>query len=161
MAEILVVVAIIAVILLAVLPSFGDFQRSWKVRSAADEMLSALRGVRQMAITMRGDPNNPSIQGLIMTFTPAPANTYSYFHPIKKKTLTIKLPPHISMTTNPSGSYAPAFKINGSITNPSAPDTTSPTSNYVEISSIINGSRTDRYRFGFASAGQVIYTVTH
>jgi prepilin-type N-terminal cleavage/methylation domain-containing protein len=152
LAEILVVVAVVAVILLAVAPAFGDFARAWKVRSSADEILAKLRGVRQMAITMRQD--------LTVTFTPDPVNTYAYFHPIRKVTETIKLPARVVMQTNPTSAFAPVFRLNGSITNSSTPSTSAPTANFVEIRSVINSGRTDRYRFGFSAAGQVTYTVS-
>src|SRR5215470_5465761 len=76
LAEMLVVVAIIGVIVLVMLPAFGNFSRTWKSRSNADDMLTALKGAHQMAITMH--------QNITVTFTPDPANTYSYFHPIQK-----------------------------------------------------------------------------
>jgi len=152
LAEVLVVVALIGIVVLAVMPAFGDYLRSWRARSAADEMMAQIRGARQMAITMRQD--------ITVTFTPDPANTYSYYHPIKKATQTVKLPPQIRLSTNPTTSYAPVFKVNGSISNPSSPSVSSPTTNYVELRAIINGSRTDRYRFGFSTAGQVRYSVT-
>jgi prepilin-type N-terminal cleavage/methylation domain-containing protein len=153
LAEILVVLAVIAVVLLAVLPNFGDFARAWKIRSEADDMQAKIRGVRQMAVSMH--------QPLTITFTPAPTNTFSYFHPIKKTTVTITLPGGMTMTTNPTSSFAPVFNVNGSITNTSSPSPSAPTSNFVRISAIINGSRTDKYTFGFSPAGQITYTVSH
>jgi prepilin-type N-terminal cleavage/methylation domain-containing protein len=152
LAEVLVVIAIIGLVALAVVPAFGNFNRAWKVRAAADDMLSAIRAVRQMAITTHQD--------LTMTFTPDPVNTYSYFHPIQNKTLTVKLPGNITMLTNPSGSFVPQFKTNGSITPSSTPSTSSPSTNYVELRAVINSSRTDSYKYGFSAAGQAIYTVT-
>jgi prepilin-type N-terminal cleavage/methylation domain-containing protein len=150
LSELLVVVAIIGVIVLAALPAFGEMLKSWKVRSEADNVLAELRGVRQLAVAMHQD--------ITVTFTPAPANTYSYFHPIQKKTLTKKLPGGITMATNPTASYAPVFKINGSITNPSTPSVSAPTANFVDLQAIIDANRTDHFKFGFSAAGQVNYT---
>ena len=152
LAEILVVVAIIGVIVLAMLPAFGNFQRSWRTRSQADDMLAKIRGVRQMAITMR--------QELTITFTPATAS-FTYYHPIKKVNETVAMQRNITMTANPTSSFAPVFRTNGSIVNASTPSASAPTANYVEISAVINGTRTDRYRFGFSAAGQVTFTVSH
>jgi len=149
----LAVLAIIAIIVLVILPNFGDFAKSWRARSTADDMLAAIRGARQMAITMH--------QNITITFTPAPANTYSYFHPIQKKTVTIKMPAQTVITTNPTAAYAPVMNTNGSITSPSSPSPSAPTANFVRVATIINGNRTDRYTFGFSTAGQISYTVTH
>lgn len=153
LAEILVVVAIIGVIILVVLPNFGDFAKSWRARSNADDMMAAIKGAHQMAITTH--------QSITITFTPDPANTYSYFHPIQKKTITVKMPSQTKITTNPTASFAPVMNVNGSITNSSSPSASAPTSNFVRVSTIINGNRTDRYTFGFSAAGQITYTVTH
>jgi prepilin-type N-terminal cleavage/methylation domain-containing protein len=152
LAELLAVVAIIAIIMLAVIPAFGNFSRSWRARAAADEMLSTIRGVRQLAITMRQD--------ITITFTPDPVNTYTYYHPIQGQNVTVRIPAHVKMATNPSGSYAPEFRKNGSVINVSTPTASSPTANYVQLSSVINSGRTDTYTFGFTAAGQVSYKVT-
>jgi len=151
LAEMLVVVAIIALVMLAVIPAFGNFNRAWRVRSAADEMLSTMRRVRQLAITTHQD--------VTITFTPS-ARTYSYTDPIKGNAVTVKLPERVTMVTNPSGAYAPQFRPNGSVVNVSTPSASAPTANYVEILSVINGARTDHYRFGVSAAGQITYTVT-
>ena len=135
LAEILVVVAIIGIIALVLYPSFGSFQRSWKIRSEADDLLAKIRGVRQMAVTMHQD--------LTITFTPS-TRTLSYYHPIQKKTLTETLPGGITMTTNPTASYAPIFRVNGSVSSPSSPSPSAPTSNYVEIASVIDGTAPSR-----------------
>lgn len=151
LSELLVVVAIIGIFALVMLPAFGKFQRSWKIRSTADDLQAQLRGVRQMSITMR--------QELTVTFTPP--RTFTYFHPVQKKTKTVTLPGGITMTTDPSGSYAAVFRTNGSITNASTPSASSPTANYVELTSNIGDGRTDHYRFGLSPAGQITYTVSH
>lgn len=153
LAELLVVVAIIGLIVLVFFPALGNFSKSWRARSTADKMLADIRGARQMAISMH--------QNLTVTFTPGPANTYSYYHPIQKKTITVKMPANTAMTTNPSGSFAPVMNVNGSITNPSAPSASAPTSNFVRLTTAITGSRTDTYTFGFTTAGQITYTVSH
>jgi len=153
LAEMLVVLAIIAVIVLAVFPAFGDFAKAWRARSTADKMLNDIRGAHQMAITMH--------QNITITFTPDPVNTYSYFHPIQKKTVTVKMPSQTRITTNPTASFAPVMNVNGSITNPSAPSSSAPTTNFVRVATVINGNRTDTYTYGFTTAGQIIYTVTH
>jgi prepilin-type N-terminal cleavage/methylation domain-containing protein len=153
LAEMLVVLAIIAIIVLVILPNFGDFARSWRARSTADAMLTAIRGAHQMAITTH--------QNITITFTPAPANTYSYYHPIQKKTITVKMPKQTTMTTNPTVAYVPIMNVNGSITNPSGPSASAPTSNFVRVATMINGNRTDTYTFGFTTAGQITYSVTH
>jgi len=151
LAEMLAVVAIIALVLLAVIPAFGNFSRSWRLRSAADEMLSTIRHVRQLSITTH--------QNVTITFTPS-TRTYSYTDPIKGTTVSVKLPERITMVTNPSVSYAPQFRPNGSVVNVSTPSASNPTANFVEILSIINASRTDHYRFGVSAAGQIVYTVS-
>jgi prepilin-type N-terminal cleavage/methylation domain-containing protein len=153
LAELLVVIAIIAVIVLVMLPSFGTFARSWRARSNADGMLAVLKGAHQMAITTH--------QNITVTFNPDPANTYTYYHPIQKKTLTVKMPSQTKITTNPTATFAPVMNVNGSITNSSAPSISAPTSNFVRVATIIDGNRTDRYTFGFSAAGQISYTVTH
>lgn len=152
LAELLAVIAIIAVIMLAVIPAFGNFSRAWRARAAADEMLSTIRGVRQLAITMRQD--------LTITFAPDPVNTYTYYHPIQQQNVTVRIPSHVKMTTNPVGSYAPQFRKNGSVVNVSTPSASNPTANYVQLSSVINSGRTDTYTFGFTAAGQISYKVT-
>ena len=153
LAELLVVVAIIGVIVLVMFPAFGDFAKSWRARSNADDMLAAIKGAHQMAITTH--------QNITITFSPDPANTYSYYHPIQKKTVTIKMPSQTKITTNPTAAFAPVMNVNGSITNSSSPSASAPTTNFVRVASVINGNRTDRYTFGFSAAGQVSYTVTH
>lgn len=150
--EMLAVVAIIGIIALAAVPAFGSFVRSYKARSAADEMLAALRGARQMAISMR--------QNITVTFTPGSPGSYSYFHPIRGQNVTVQLPDWITTTTNPTGSFAPEFRPNGSIVPSSTPSMTNPTANFVRMAAVINNSRTDTYTYGFSAAGQVTYRVT-
>lgn len=150
--ELLMVVALIGLIALAAIPAFGTFYRSWKVRSAADEMLAVTRSVRQMAISTRQD--------LTITFTPGQPGTYSYFHPIQGQTVTVTLPGRITMTTNPSGGYAPEFKINGGAAPSSTPDMRNPTANFVRLSADIGSGKSVTYTFGFSAAGMVSYTVT-
>ncbi|HZE90073.1 MAG TPA: prepilin-type N-terminal cleavage/methylation domain-containing protein [Verrucomicrobiae bacterium] len=153
LAEILIVVAIIGLIVLVFFPALGNFSRSWKARSAADSMLADLRGAHQMAISMH--------QNITFTFTPSPTSTYSYYHPVQKKTMTVRIPTFATMTTNPTASFAPVMNVNGSITNPSAPSPSAPTSNFVRLTTTITGSRVDTYTFGFSTAGQITYTVSH
>ncbi|MBI3449193.1 MAG: prepilin-type N-terminal cleavage/methylation domain-containing protein [Acidobacteria bacterium] len=153
LAELLIVVAIIGLIVLVFFPALGNFSRSWKARSTADAMMADIRGAHQMAISMH--------QNITFTFTPSPTNTYSYYHPIQKKTITVKVSNNTTMTTNPTGSFAPVMNINGSITNPSAPSASAPTSNFVRLTTTITGGRIDTYTFGFSTAGQITYTVSH
>ncbi|HXI03106.1 MAG TPA: prepilin-type N-terminal cleavage/methylation domain-containing protein [Candidatus Saccharimonadales bacterium] len=150
--EILAVVALIGLIAVVAIPAFGTFVRAWRVRSAADDMLAAVRSVRQMAITTR--------QPLTVTFTPGSPGSYSYFHPLQGRTVTVKLPDQMTLVTNPSSSFAPAFQVNGGIIPSSTPSVSNPTANYVKLSSVIASSRTDVYTFGFSAAGQVTYRVT-
>jgi prepilin-type N-terminal cleavage/methylation domain-containing protein len=153
LAEMLVVVAIIGVIVLVMFPAFGDFAKAWRARSTVDDMVAAIKGAHQMAITTH--------QNITFTFTPDPVNTYSYYHPIQKKTLTIKMPAQTKITTNPTAVYAPVMNVNGSITNSSSPSVSAPTTNFVRVSCVINGNRTDRYTLGFSAAGQIATSVTH
>jgi prepilin-type N-terminal cleavage/methylation domain-containing protein len=153
LAEMLVVVAIIGVIVLVMFPAFGDFAKAYRARSTVDDMVAAIKGAHQMAITTH--------QNITFTFTPDPVNTYSYYHPIQKKTLTIKMPAQTKITTNPTAAYAPVMNINGSITNSSSPCVSAPTANFVRVSCVINGNRTDRYTLGFSAAGQIATSVTH
>ncbi len=146
------VIALIGMIMAVAIPAFGSFNRSYRARSAADDMLAAVRGVRQMAISTRQD--------LTVTFTPGTPGSYSYFHPIRGQTVTVQLPTQVTFTTNPSGSFVPEFRPNGSIVPSSTPSMSSPTANFVRLQAIINVSRTDTYTYGFSAAGQVIYTVT-
>jgi len=152
MAELLAVLAIISLVLLAVIPAFGNFTKAWRVRGAADEMLSTFRHVRQLAITTHND--------VAITFTPAPANTYAYTDPIKGNVISVTLPERVTMVTNPTGSYAPQFRPNGGVVNVSTPSASAPTANFVEIQSMINSGRTDHYRFGVSAAGQITFTVS-
>jgi prepilin-type N-terminal cleavage/methylation domain-containing protein len=147
--EVLLVVALIGMVMLFVLPAFGNFNRAWRVRTAADEMLTRIRGVRQMAITKH--------QEIPVTFTPG---TYSYNDPIKATTVSVTMPEGITMVTFPGTSYTPTFKINGSIEDPTLGTVAAPTSQYLYVESDITGARTDRYTFYFSPAGQVKYTVT-
>jgi Tfp pilus assembly protein FimT len=149
----LMVVALIGLISLVAIPAFGGFSRAWKLRSNADDMLAVVRSVRQMAISTH--------QNLSITFTPGKPGSYAYFHPIQGQTVTVTLPDNITMTTNPSGSFAPQYQTNGGCAPSSTPSMSSPTANFVRLSAVINGSRTDTYTFGFSAAGMASYTVTH
>lgn len=150
--ELLLVVALIGLMALAAVPAFGSFARSWKARSAADDMLAVIRSVRQMAISTRQD--------LTITFTPGKPGSYTYYHPIDGTTRTVTLPDQIKVVTNPSGSYAAQFRTNGGMTPSSTPSMKNPTANFVRLEAVINSSRTDLYTFGFSAAGMVTYTVT-
>lgn len=152
LAEILAVVALIGLIVVVAVPAFGTFARAWRLRSTADDMLAAVRGVRQMAISTR--------QPLTVTFTPGSPGSYSYFHPIQGKTVTVQLPGQTTLVTNPSSAFAPVFQNNGGIIPSSTPSISSPTANFVKLSAVISSSRTDTYTFGFSAAGQVTYKVT-
>lgn len=150
MAEMLVVIVIIGLAALVAVPSVGTFYRAYRIRSAADQLVSHLRVARQIAVSQR----------LPVTFTinPSPANNYSFSYTIPGKPLTtsaFKLPKEISITNAPTGALAFTINQNGTVANPTLPDDQNPTANFTSLSHHIGSGATDLYKVTFTVAGKV------
>lgn len=150
MAELLVVVTIIGLVALVAVPNLGAFFRAYKVRSAADQLVSHLRAARQISVAQRVP--------VTFTINPSPANTYQFSYTIPGQPLTtksFKLPKEITVTNAPSSALAFSIRQNGTVANPTTPDDQSPTANFVRLSSSIGSGATDRYTICLLAAGKV------
>lgn len=155
LAELLVVVVIIGLAALVAVPSLGTFWRAYRIRSAADQLVSHLRVARQISVT----------QHVPVTFTinPSPANTYSFTYTIPGSPATVEsfsLPKQVTVTNAPAAPLAFSIRMNGTVVNPTTPDDVNPTANFVRLSSPVGGGTIDQYTITFMAAGKVAVQFT-
>ena len=136
--EILVVVAIIAVILLFTLPSLGERYRGYKVRTATNELIADLRVARHTAITQR-----TTVDFTVNDQGDTPPNQYSYVR-ANGDLRTVAVIPPVAITSAPASALE--FEQNGGLDGAAG---------IIILETQVSGTRIDRYTVTVSPAGSV------
>lgn len=109
--EVLVVVAVLALVVLVALPLAASRLREAKLRNAAQQFTTSLRAARMIAVTVGRDA--------VVTVSLDPVNAYDYID-AEGRARRVDLPPGVRIATSPASIR---FRPNGSVQADSAPIT--------------------------------------
>lgn len=137
--ELLIVIALIGLFVLFGGPAMADAYKAYKVRSAANEIVTDLRAMRYNAVSTR-TPRTMTINNT----TNASPNQYTYTN-YKGDPITVRIEPFVSIETTSAASVS--FNIYGA-TGVAGNQT-------VSVSMAINGSRNDRYTITVSPTGTI------
>lgn len=136
--ELLVVIALMGLFALFGGPALAEAYRAYRVRAAADELVTSLRAVRYNAVANRA-PATVTLNDQ----SASPPNQYSYANS-RGQVITVRLQ---FVTIETGGPATVTFTINGG--------TGSTGSQTVRVSSQINDARNDRYTITITPTGTV------
>ena len=136
--EILVVLAIIAVILLFSLPALGERYRGYRIRTQVNEMTAHLKAARHTAITKRMD-----VSFTVNDEGDSPPNQYNYTNS-KAMVRTGSMPEGIAITSAPA--TALVFKTNGGLDGSAAA---------IVLEYLVSDARVDQYTVNVSTIGMV------
>jgi len=138
--ELLVVIFLMGMFVVFGGPALNEAFKSYKVRSAADNLLTDIRALRYTAVANRA----PATMTINDQSNIAAKNQYSYTN-TKGRLITVNMPDGVNIETTSAASIT--FNIYGS--------TGAGGSQTVVVSTPINDSRNDRYTISVTATGTV------
>ena len=141
--ELLIAMAILGIITIVTVPNFNAYLKVLRGQTEVNEMVGAMNLARQMAVTTRdnhmfgvvGDPVNTWIMVNLATSTLVQSG---------------EMPDGVSIAATQSF----LFDSVGACTNPTTFVGTTPSTQFVQVEAVIQGSSLDRYTLVVAPAGR-------